>query len=54
MKEYLPLLTVRKKWTNHHENIGVGDIVFIQEKNIERSKPELQSYFMGKMVSYDR
>ena len=38
LKEYLPLLTVRKKWTNHYENIRVGDIVLIQEENTERSK----------------
>ena len=38
IKEYLPLLTLRNKWTKHRKNMKIGDIVIIEEDNIERSK----------------
>ena len=38
IKEYLPLLTSRNKWTKHSENMKIGDIVIIEEDHTERSK----------------
>ena len=38
IKEYLPLLTLRNKWTKHRKNMKIGDIVLIEEDNIKRSK----------------
>ena len=37
IKEYLPSLTKRQKWTSHLRNIKVGNLVIIAEDNIERS-----------------
>ena len=41
IKEYLPLLTLRNKWTKYRESMKIGDIVIIEEDNIERSKRPL-------------
>ena len=38
IKEYLPLLIFQNKWTKHRKNMKIGDIVIIEEDNIERSK----------------
>ena len=38
IKEYLPSLINRQKWTSHLQNINVGDLVIIAEDNIKRSK----------------
>ena len=38
IKEYLPLLTFRNKWTKHCEKMKIEDIVKIEEDNIEQSK----------------
>ena len=37
IKEYLPL-QFQSKWTKHRENMKIGDIVIIEEDNIEQSK----------------
>ena len=37
IKEYLPSLTVRKKWTNKSRNIQKGDIVLIVTDNMPRN-----------------
>ena len=38
IKEYLPFLALRNKWTKHRENMKIGGIVIFEEDNIERSK----------------
>ena len=38
IKEYLPSLTCRKKWTKNVRNFQPGDLVIIVEKNVERSR----------------
>ena len=38
IKEYLPSLTKRQKWTSHLPNVKVGDLVIIAEYKSERSK----------------
>ena len=38
IKEYLPSLTLQNKWTKHHENMKIGDIVIFEEDNTERLK----------------
>ena len=36
LKEYLPLLTERQKWTKEERNLKVGDLVIIQQKGLKR------------------
>ena len=38
IKEYLLLLTLQNKWTKHHENMKIRDMVTFEEDNIEQSK----------------
>ena len=39
IKEYLPLLTVRRKWTKNIRNFKVGDLILVADnQNVERSK----------------
>ena len=38
IKEYLPTLTKRNKWTTLQQNMQVGDLVILNEKNLLRSK----------------
>ena len=39
VKEYLSLLTVRRKWTKNIRNFKVGDLVLVADNpNVERSK----------------
>ena len=37
MKEYLPSLTIRRKWVNKTRNISKGDLVLVVADNIPRS-----------------
>ena len=37
-KEYLPLLQVRKKWQNKEDNMCVGDLVLVREKELKRNE----------------
>ena len=35
IREYIPTLTVRKKWNNQHRNFTVGDMVLLSTNNFE-------------------
>ena len=35
--EYLPLLTIRRKWNNQIRNIKIGDLVLLKSDNVPRS-----------------
>ena len=37
LNEYLPSLTVRKKWNYHYRNIETNDLVLLKEDNVPRS-----------------
>ena len=37
VREYLPTLSIRKKWTTKPRNFEVGDLVIIQQKDVPRS-----------------
>lgn len=37
VREYLPLLTRRKKWLQNSRNFRVGDLVIVQTDNVPRS-----------------
>ena len=34
--EYLPLLTIRRKWNNQIRNINIGDLVLLKSDNVPR------------------
>ena len=36
LKEYIPLLTTRNKWTEEVRNLQVGDLVLVVEPNVSR------------------
>ena len=36
-REYLPLLTLRHKWTTENKNIAVGDVVMIVDDSLPRA-----------------
>ena len=37
LSEYLPTLSPRKKWTRKHENLAIGDLVIVANKNSPKS-----------------
>ena len=37
LREYLPSLTDRKKWTINSRNLEIGDLVILVSKNLARS-----------------
>ena len=38
MTEYIPLLTIRKKWNILQRNFKNGDLVLVFDKNADRTK----------------
>ena len=41
LKEYLPSLTIRSKWTTESRNLKVDDLVIVEDKNVPRGRWKL-------------